>query len=176
MQKALQLKPNWASELHCTIGSAYEHVGDTQQAIDHFQKAIDAKPSFAVPYNNLAWLLATSPDESFRDPARAVELAKKAVELNPNLPGIFNTLGVAEYRAGDWEGAIKSLEKATKSADGGNAFDWFFLAMTNQRLGRNAEARDDYEKAVDWMQRNAPQSSELIRFRQEADAVLSEKR
>jgi tetratricopeptide (TPR) repeat protein len=33
--------------------------------------------------NDLAWLLATCPDEKIRDPRRAVELAKKAVELDP---------------------------------------------------------------------------------------------
>jgi tetratricopeptide (TPR) repeat protein len=175
-QKAIDGNPSWSAELNCVIGNIVQNQGLPGDAAGYFQLAIDANPRFALPYNNLAWLLATSSNESLRDPAHAVELAQKAVELDPKLPGIFNTLGVSQYRAGDWEGAIESLEKAIKSADGGNAFDWFFLAMANQRLGRNAEARDDYEKAVDWMLRNAPQSQELIRFRQEADAVLSNNR
>ncbi len=131
-------------------------AGLPDDAASYFQRAIDANPKFALPYNNLAWLLATSSNESLRNPSHAVELAQKAVELDPKLPGVFNTLGVAQYRVGDWEGAIQSLQKGIKNGDGGNAFDWFFLAMANQRLGRNAEARDDYEKAVDWMLAREP--------------------
>jgi uncharacterized protein HemY len=56
--------------------------------------------------------LATSPDSKFRDPKRAVELAKKAVKLAPKEGNYWNTLGVAQYRASDWKEAIAALEKS----------------------------------------------------------------
>src|SRR5204862_95934 len=40
--------------------------------------------------NNLAWLLATCPDPNFRDASRALELAKKNVELAPRQETCWN--------------------------------------------------------------------------------------
>ncbi len=56
--------------------------------------------------------LATCPDPQFRDPAMALELAKKSVNSAPNQGSYWNDLGVAHYRAGNWQEAIVSLEKA----------------------------------------------------------------
>ena len=176
LEKALELNPGSSSEINCTIGTALENAGRYGEAIDRFQQAITAKPEFAVPYNNLAWLLATAPDEKLRDPARAVELAQKTAQLNPTLPGNFNTLGIAEYRAGKWQEAIRWLNKSTKAGSGGSAFDWFFLAMAEERLGLHLEARDDYVKAIEWMEKHAPHNEELIRFRREAEELLGQNR
>ena len=81
------------------------------------------------PHNELAWLLATDPNPNARDPGRAVNWAKKAVELAPNEGNFWNTLGVAHYRAGDWKAALEALEKSMKLRNGGDSSDWFFLAM-----------------------------------------------
>ena len=43
---------------------------------------------------------------------RAVELAKEAVKLTPGDWHNWNTLGVAYYRTGKWEDAIKALGKS----------------------------------------------------------------
>src|SRR5262249_23968031 len=59
--------------------------------------------------NDLAWLLATSPDEKVRDVRRAVELARRAVEQAPTQATFWNSLGVARYRAGDWKGSMEAL-------------------------------------------------------------------
>src|SRR5262249_46350585 len=77
--------------------------------------------------NDLAWLLATCPDVKVRDPRRAVELAKKAVELDPRA-SYFNTLGAAQYRARNFTEALAALKKSMDMTKGGDGFDWFFLA------------------------------------------------
>jgi hypothetical protein len=63
--------------------------------------------------------------------------------------------------------------------DGGDAFDWFFLAMAHGQLGHKDEARKWYDKAVEWMEKNkvqlekdAEHRDELQRFRAEAKDVL----
>ena len=63
-------------------------------------------------YNNMAWQLLASPGAEPHVPDRAVDLARKAVELAPNAANCINTLGVAYYRAAKWEDAIVSLAKA----------------------------------------------------------------
>ena len=105
-----------------------------------------AWPSSSIPtnansLNNLAWLLASVPDVPPQDPSQALEAARKAVSLEPENWMFWNTLGVAAYRAGDWKAAEEALEKSMGLNKGGEAADWFFLAMTRQRQGRPDEAR-----------------------------------
>ena len=122
--------------------------------------------------NGLAWMLATHPKPAWRDGELAVELAKKAVELVPDNGMIWNTLGVAQYRAGDWKAAIAALDKSMELRNGGDSNDWFFLAMTRWQLGDKDEARKWYDKAVEWMEKNSPDNEELRRFRAEAAELL----
>src|SRR5204863_5994838 len=105
-----------------------------------------------------------------RDPGRAVKLVRQAKELAPDVG--WRTLGIAQYRAGEWKVAIESLDNAMKMRDGGDAIDWFFLAMTHWQLGRKQEAREWYDKAVEWVKNNRPADTELIRFRVEAEELL----
>ena len=55
---------------------------------------------------------------------------------------------------------------------GGNAYDWFFLAMIHFRQGRKEHALDLYDKAVDWYQTSVPNNEELYRFQLEAALEL----
>src|SRR5262249_22089469 len=133
----------------------------------------------AQAHNDLAWLLATCPDEKRRDPNRAVDLAKKAVELAPKEGAYWNTLGVAHYRAGDWKAAIAALDKSRELRTGGDVFDFFFLAMAHHKLGNQDEARKYYDRAVEWLDKNKgalekdkTQTDELRRLRSEAEELL----
>jgi serine/threonine protein kinase/WD40 repeat protein len=74
---------------------------DTGAGSKPLQVQIDLGELKAVDWDNQAWRLAASADPKLRDPRRAVELAKKAVELAPG-EGLY-TLGLAHYRAGDWK-------------------------------------------------------------------------
>ena len=113
------------------------------------------------------------PDPQVHDPVRAVERARRAVRLAPKSAWIWNTLGVAHYRAGDWKAAIEALERAeTLAPDLYLAFNGFFLAMAHWRLDEKDEARKWYDKAVEWMDKNQPQNEELLRFRAEAEELL----
>ena len=122
--------------------------------------------------NQIAWFLATTPEPKHRDPPRAVELAKKAVELAPREGAIWNTLGVAQYRASEWQAAIDGLQKSMDLRKGGDAADWFILAMAHWQLDHKEEARKQYGKAVEWMDKNQPKNEELQRFRNEAAELL----
>jgi uncharacterized protein HemY len=124
--------------------------------------------------NSLAWLLATCPDAKVRDGARAVELAKKAVERAPKQEAYHNTLGAAHYRAAAWNDAVATLEKSMELRNGGDSSDWFFLAMAHWQLNNKDEARQWYGRAVEWMEMNATANEELIRFRAEAAELLGD--
>ncbi len=126
----------------------------------------------AASYNALARLLANASLPQQRNPAHAIELAKKAVEIQPTAGDSWITLGEADYRAGEWQAAVDVLPKAMALRGGGDAFDWFLLAMAHQQLGHKKEARTWYDKAIEWMDKNRPKDAGLKRIRTEAAKVL----
>jgi tetratricopeptide (TPR) repeat protein len=140
-------------------------------------------PGTLTSMNALAWLLATAADRKLRDPARAVELAKEVVSHTPKssayqdtLGAEWNTLGAAQYAAGNWKEAITALDKSMGLRDGGgDSNDWFFLAMAHWQLGDKVKARSWYDKAVQWMNKNQPKNEELRRIRAEAEELLQVK-
>jgi serine/threonine protein kinase len=123
-------------------------------------------------WNSLAWLLATCRDPRFRDPRRAVEFARKAVEEFPNVSRFWNTLGVAHYRAGNVLDAVAALEESMRLGNGGNEWDWFFLAMAYRQLGDPYRPLLFYLAAVRRMEIHRPPNDELRRFRAEAAELL----
>ncbi len=149
-----------------------------QEALEAFGKAQELDPKYPdsnqpESNNNLAWILATNPDVKLRDPARAVELAQKAVEAAPAEATFCNTLGVAHYRAGHWKEAIEALDKSIElGSSDQDSFDFFFLAMAHWQLGNKGEACQWYDRAVEWMEQNQPGNGELARFRAEAAELL----
>jgi tetratricopeptide (TPR) repeat protein len=155
--------------------------GQWDRAVADYGKAIEAAESYPLmrrrAYNGLAWLLATCPDARFRDPARAVGLARQAVALMPqgSVHRYHTTLAAACYRAGDAKAALAALGESRAP----DAVDWFLLALSHQKLGAPKEARKSYEQAVRWMEQNAASLSgdpvreeELRRFQTEATEVL----
>jgi len=161
---------------HSQQGLGYVKSSQWDMAIEAYAMAIELDPKNAVGHNNLAWLLATCPDAKFRDSAQAIELTKKAMELAPNEGFYSNTLGVAQYRAGDWQAAVAALEKSNELLGGKElSFNAFFLAMAHWQLGNKDEARNWYDLAVEWTEKNKPQDEELKRFRAEAAELLDVK-
>lgn len=154
------------------LGRLMSQAGQFSEAQGQYSKALEVNPQNPLAHNNLAWFLCTCSDTKVRDPSRAVELARRAVELAPKERSYWNTLGAAYYRAGNWKAATEAFEKSIALSSGGGVSDWFFLAMADWQLGEKDEARKWYDKAVVWMNKNAPNDEELRRFRAEAASLL----
>jgi tetratricopeptide (TPR) repeat protein len=180
--KAIELEPKeavrWSNR-----ANAYRKWGQYEKAVADYSKAIEVNPKHADAHNDLAWLLATCPEAKLRDPNRAVELAKKAVELAPQDGSCWGTLGTAHYRAGDWKSAVASLDKSRALLKGYDAYAWLFLAMAHRKLGNDGESRKAYDQAVKWLEKNkemlaktTENADELRRFRSEAEEVLELKK
>ncbi|HMC10392.1 MAG TPA: tetratricopeptide repeat protein, partial [Pirellulaceae bacterium] len=177
-EKLMGQLPNVASHRQFLAGTL-QSLGNVQVAdgrpVDaekSFRQAIAVDPKNAAAPNNLSWLLATGANPKFRDGKRAVELGKKAVELEPKQGMWWNTLGAAHYCGGNWKDSIAALEKSMELRQGGDSFDFFFLAMAHWQLGHKDEARKWYDQAVRWMEKYKPQDEELGRFRAEAAELL----
>ena len=79
---------------------------------------------------------------------------------------------MAHYRYGEWKPAIQALRKSMDLRKGGDSSDWFFLAMAHWRLGEKDQARQWYDRAVEWMEKNRAKDEELRGFRAEAAEQL----
>src|SRR5262249_19329048 len=138
---ALRARPNDA-HLRTSRGSAQAAlnrldaaIADCEEALRQKRDPADQEP-LALLCNNLAWTLVTGPATA-RDPARALNLARKAIALSPDEALYLNTLGVAEYRSGYYAAAVATLEKSLSAGKGRlDAFDLFFLAMARRKLGQ----------------------------------------
>jgi len=144
-----------------------------EKAFRYFSSSTQLDPETAWLHSDRAWALVVCPDPKLRNPQQAVRSAMKALELEPDHAGIWNTLGVAQYLAGQWEAAIESLHKSDSLEEyKGSAFNGFFLAMAYWQIGNRDEARTWYDKSVTWMDQNMPDNEELLRFRAEAAELL----
>jgi serine/threonine protein kinase/Flp pilus assembly protein TadD len=170
-KEALRLEPDSSNALH-NLCIVLADVGRLDEAIACYREALRLQPNSANALNSQAWVLATASDAKYRNAPLAVELARKAVELEPGKRAFLNTLGVAHYHAGASKDAIAALEKSRKLCGGGDSFDFFFLAMAHWQLGEKDQARDWYAKAVAWMEKNQPKDLALTRFRAEAAELL----
>jgi serine/threonine protein kinase/tetratricopeptide (TPR) repeat protein len=153
-------------------GVFYSQQNQLEKAQADVAMAVKLCPSDPTTLNNLCWSLATVVEGQPRFAQTAVELAERGLAAAPDDGSLWNTLGVAQYRAGDWNAAIESLEKSINLQNGGTAYDWFFLAMANQRLDHKGEALMWYDKGAEWLDTHAPYDEELIRYRQEAAELL----
>jgi tetratricopeptide (TPR) repeat protein len=182
------LRPSaWAGELQGQLDDAWQSWGqgryaESRDAYARVVARVDAIPTATMTaadrtlaaraLNNWAWLLATCPETSLRNPAEAVRQARRSLELVPNERETWNTLGVAYFRQGDWDEALNALYRSMELHNEGDSFDWFFLAMIHWRMGRKERARDWYNKAAHWSRLRPRGDDELYRFEVEAAEAM----
>ena len=143
-----------------------------RKGIAAFDQILVMRPDLYRAYNTFAWFLVTCAAPEARDPHRAVKLALRATEMIPDQGAGWNTLGVAWLRAGEPRAALDALQKAMALHNGGDGFDWFFVAMAYQDLGQRAEARRWFDRADRWTLDEAYFHIELRNVRNEAAAYL----
>jgi Flp pilus assembly protein TadD len=111
-QKALALEPKFF-EARQDLASIFDQTGRDAEAIAEYQKVLQLKPDYLPVCNNLAWLLATSPQASNRNGAKAVAIAQQAGQLSGgNNASVNGTLAAAYAEAGRFPEAVAAAQKA----------------------------------------------------------------
>ena len=95
-----------------------------------------------------------------------------AVKKLPQNWKFWNTLGVAQYRQGQWKAAVASLEKAHRLCQDRDEGTWLFLAMAHWRLGEEQTARTCYGRAAKLSAVFEYPRAQESRWRAEATALL----
>jgi tetratricopeptide (TPR) repeat protein/mono/diheme cytochrome c family protein len=109
---ALELHPKFALAHH---GRGLAHRGQARhdKAIADLNEAVRLDPRNAAAANDLAQLLATCPEEKWRDGRRALLLAEQACRLTDHRRSDFlETLAAAHAEVGQFAEAVRWTEKA----------------------------------------------------------------
>jgi Flp pilus assembly protein TadD len=97
------------------------------------------------PLNNASWEVVCKPHASADAYRHALLQAEEACRLEPQNGTYLNTLGVAQYRGGQYEAAAQTLARSEKlnttPKDGPRPDDLAFLAMAQYQLGRKEQAQ-----------------------------------
>ena len=116
-ERSIADKPDYAPA-HLNLSLMLMKQGHYKEAMSHLQTAGQIAPQTMKVINNLAWMLATSPDESLRNGPKAVELALQANYLTEDKdPMVLDTLAAAYAEAARFPDAVKTAQRALALAE-----------------------------------------------------------
>jgi tetratricopeptide (TPR) repeat protein len=123
LQWAFRLSP-YDPETHLNLAHLMTMEGKVREAISHYQDALHHRPDYVACLEGLAWILSVHWDASVRQPADALRLAERAVELTHNGDAVaLQVLAAAYAAAGRFDEAVHSAETAATLAATGRIAD-----------------------------------------------------
>jgi cytochrome c-type biogenesis protein CcmH/NrfG len=116
-RKLLELQPDNV-EVHNIVGTVLVQQGRVAEGVEEWQKVLLVDPDNGNAMSNLAWVFATSPDQSIRNGAKAVQLAEEAVRISGGRIAIlFRTLAAAYAESGRFSDAIETAQRGIELAN-----------------------------------------------------------
>ena len=110
-EEALRLDPGYTAA-RFRLGVLLLALDDPAAAIDTFEEGLRHAPEDALLSAKLAWVLAVCRDDRLRDGARAVELARGAVQTSDGRdPAAREALAAGLAETGDFANAVRSVER-----------------------------------------------------------------
>ncbi len=114
--RQLELNPD-NSDLYVQVGDFYYDGRQYEKAMVAYENVLKIDPVNVHALNNLAWLLATCPDKAFRNAPKALELARRAVDLQKEayiLDTYAEALYLNNYKRQALAAAKQALKMSTK--------------------------------------------------------------
>jgi tetratricopeptide (TPR) repeat protein len=116
-RKLLELQPD-NMEIHNIVGTVLVQQGRIAEGAEEWQKVLAVEPDNGNAMSNLAWVFATSPDQSVRNGPKAVQLAEQAVRISGGrIPILFRTLAAAYAESGRFSEAIQTAQQGIELAN-----------------------------------------------------------
>jgi tetratricopeptide (TPR) repeat protein len=103
--------------------------------VDHYREEVDPER-----YDQASWAIVRLPYLNAFQYRFALKQAETACRRAPQEGKYLTTLGAAQYRAGAYENALKTLMQ-TAALNQGHPVDLSFLAMTQHELGQKELAQ-----------------------------------
>lgn len=96
-------------DMHYVKGQIAQRLGNSEQAIASYRTVIASVPNNPLVLNNLALVLAEQGGDALSE---AEQLANTATKLSSQDPNLLDTLAIVHLRRGQYEQAMKAIEKA----------------------------------------------------------------
>lgn len=127
------------------FGDAYYYLGvirvrqrDYESAEEAYSRAIDLAPTSAKAYERLAHLYGIRGIHI----DKAIQLAEKAVDLEPNSPACLNTLSWIHYINKDYEKAVTAVKKALALQPDNHLYSEGLKVIQRARQAENDKKKD----------------------------------
>ncbi len=122
----------------------------TKKQREEAQEYAENRVQLSTLFNDTAWYAVRTPGGTKKNYERCLELALEACELSPNDGIVLNTLGVAQYRVGQFKEAVETLSQSYAlnrvSERGEQPADVAFLCMAYAKLNKAAEAKEQFRE------------------------------
>lgn len=138
-----------------------------------YDEVIANCPDEPTAKNTVAWLLVSNPDERTQRADVACQLARHAVDRNPEQSAYWNTLGLALYRSNRFLESVEATQRSlaiTKNDE----YDLLFLSMAKWKLGQETAARDLFVQSMSAYEAKQEKNDEFEQFLDEAKRLIRE--
>lgn len=141
-QEAVRIEPKSVGAW-TVLGMLHKTMSQFKLAEKDYETALALDRDAAVAANNLAWLYC----EQAGDMDKALELARHAKELLPNVSTVSDTLAWIYFKRQLFESAIPLLQEAVREQPKDPQFR-FHLAASLPGAGKEAQARQELDEAL----------------------------
>jgi tetratricopeptide (TPR) repeat protein len=135
---------------------AFEQRGKIAEAEAAWREVVKAHPSDPEAFAHLGLIEAHKEDYK-----QAIQFYRKALALNPKFPGLRLNLGLAFFKDGDMENAIRQFEPLLKSSAAGTADAEKF----NILIGMAHYGEGDFKEAVPYLKAAADADQQNLAIR-----------
>jgi len=135
----LELQERWTAEhpddltASLALAAVYGQQDQVEQAISQYKEVLEKDEQNVAALNDLAWYLRN------KQPAKALEYAKRASRLAPESAAVMDTLAVVLLKNGEIERAKRKIESALEKNPKNSAFRYHH-AMIDAAAGDKASA------------------------------------
>ncbi len=98
---------------HFNMAAQLKSKTNQSAALFHYRSGLKFQPKNQAARNNLAWILATSPQEKIRNPKEALKMANQLNrETGNKIPQVLDTLAAAQAGNEEFEMAVNTIKNA----------------------------------------------------------------
>jgi len=139
---ALNILPDSRSAKHL-LATVYNQLKEWESSDNLYRELIESEKDDSQALNNYSYTLAQRSIKL----DKALEMAKKAVTLEPENPAYLDTIGWIYFKLGKYQKALKHIEKSV-DIEQNNAVVLEHLGDTLVKVERVEEAKEYYKRAL----------------------------
>lgn len=117
-RKAVSLSPE-APDILTEFADTCQSLAKWKEAAVAYKRAIELDDNYLRAHQNAAWMMATCPDETYRNGDAALRTVSHAVKLSSGRPsaGLLDVLAAAQAATGNFSEAVSTVKEAISATE-----------------------------------------------------------